>query len=160
MFSVRLILSLIFTITLTSWKEKMKVLLIASLVRGALFKESSWRFWKVSTEVWGAQSSGVWLISENSKEAVESSREKRSHTVDKLHFHPQNEQGYECVFHKPVCWYMIREIERKWLEAILAGSWPKTTTWKRTGVPVWRLPDTKELKGHPTPYKDEFLRNL
>lgn len=90
-----------FTITLISWKEKMKELFIANLTRGALFKETSWRFWKVSTEVWGTP--GVWLIHENFIEAVELSGQKKGHIKNKLHFHLQDEQGYECVFYKLVC---------------------------------------------------------
>lgn len=63
----------------------------------------------MSSEVWKIP--GVWLIPENSKEAVELSGQKKGHIKNNLHFHLQDVQGYECVFYKLV-YYAIRETEK------------------------------------------------
>lgn len=159
-----------FTITLITWKEKIKLLLIASLVKGALFKESSWRFWSVH---WSLGNIRVLAFdSYLRRDCGISQREKESYW-GQIALPPTDwTRLWVCFPHTGMIigdhrmityhigWYVNREIEIKWLEAILAGSWLKTATWMRTGAPVWKLPDMKELKGHPTHYMDEFLRNL
>lgn len=65
-----------FTITLITWKEKIKLLLIASLVKGALFKKAAEDF-EVSTEVWGTQE--FWPLTHTLEETGIIQREKESY---------------------------------------------------------------------------------